>query len=54
MLELCADLFKDYQFGLNLIRQNTGQIEFLIPRTALDNPDKSLSEWVVASYKREP
>ena len=48
--DLCSELFRDYQFGLNLIKTNSGQSEFLIPKEALENPDKFLSEWVVRSY----
>jgi endopeptidase Clp ATP-binding regulatory subunit ClpX len=48
--DLCNELFKDYQFGLNLIRTNSGQTEFIIPRAAIENPDKFLSDWVVNSY----
>ena len=51
--ELCRQLFKDYQFGLNLVKNNTGQTEFVIPKAALANPDKFLSDWVVSSYKKE-
>jgi ATP-dependent Clp protease ATP-binding subunit ClpX len=51
--EFCRDLFKDYQFGLNLVKNNTGQTEFEIPKAALANPDKFLSDWVVASYHKE-
>ncbi len=49
--DLCATTFKDFQFGLKLIAQNTGQNEFLIGRDAVEAPDKTLSEWVVASYR---
>jgi hypothetical protein len=49
--DLCAGRFKDYQFGLKLISQNTGQREFTIDREAVDAPDKVLSGWVVASYR---
>lgn len=52
--DLCNALFKDYPFGLNLIKTNTGQTEFVIPAHALENPDKFLSEWVVRSYPRDP
>ena len=48
---LCESLFKDYQFGLGLIRRNSGQSEFLIPVEAVDTPDRVLSQWVVASYR---
>jgi ATP-dependent protease Clp ATPase subunit len=49
--ELCEALFKDYQFGLKLIRKNSGRREFRIPRRAVDDPDGVLSEWVVESYR---
>ncbi len=52
--DLCALKFKDYQFGLKLISQNTGQKEFQIDRAAVEAPDKVLSEWVVASYRNNP
>jgi ATP-dependent Clp protease ATP-binding subunit ClpX len=48
--DLCAHLFKDYQFGLSLIEKNTGQAKFLIPAEAVDAPDKFLSDLVVRSY----
>ena len=51
--ELCRQLFKDYQFGLNLVKNNTGQAEFVVPKAALADPDKFLSDWVVSSYKKE-
>ncbi|HEY2615689.1 MAG TPA: AAA family ATPase, partial [Chthoniobacterales bacterium] len=50
MPDLCAHLFKDYQFGLNLIRKNTGQKTFVLDRAAIDAPDKFLSELVVRSH----
>jgi endopeptidase Clp ATP-binding regulatory subunit ClpX len=49
--DLCASRFKDYQFGLKLIWQNTGQKEFVIDPGAVESPDKILSEWVVKSYR---
>ncbi len=50
MSDLCAHLFKDYQFGLNLIKKNTGQTTFVVNAGAVDAPDKFLSELVVQSY----
>ena len=49
-LELCAHLFKDYQFGLSLIQKNTGRSEFILSQAAVDDPDKFLSDLVVHSY----
>jgi len=48
--DFCAARFKDFQFGLKLISQNTGQQEFTIDTDAVEAPDKILSEWVVKSY----
>jgi hypothetical protein len=50
MQELCAHLFKDYQFGLSLVQKNTGQGTFLLTREAVDAPDKFLSDLVVRSH----
>jgi endopeptidase Clp ATP-binding regulatory subunit ClpX len=47
----CAALFKDYQFGLKLIAQNSGRQEFVLEADAVEAPDRVLSEWVVASYR---
>jgi hypothetical protein len=49
--DLCAERFKDYQFGLKLIAQNSGQQDFVIDADAVESPDKVLSEWVVKSYR---
>lgn len=49
--DLCAEKFKDFHFGLNLISQNKGQKKFTIDETTVDQPDKVLSEWVVHSYR---
>ncbi|MBU6399471.1 MAG: AAA family ATPase [Verrucomicrobia bacterium] len=50
--EVCAERFKDYQFGLKLIVQNTGPREFVIGPEAVEAPDKVLSQWVVTSYRQ--
>ncbi|MEM1442915.1 MAG: AAA family ATPase [Verrucomicrobiota bacterium] len=53
VLQLCEELFRDYKFGLSLIRQNTGQKSFTLPVGAVENPDKYLSGLVVKSYQEE-
>jgi ATP-dependent Clp protease ATP-binding subunit ClpX len=50
MPELCAHLFKDFQFGLGLIHKNSGRKKFVLDRGAVDDPDKFLSDLVVQSY----
>jgi len=50
MPDLCAHLFKDFQFGLSLIQKNTGRKQFLLDAGAVNAPDQFLSELVVQSY----
>jgi len=47
----CERAFTDYQFGLTLIKRNSGRTDFSLPIRAVDDPDGVLSEWVVASYR---
>jgi ATP-dependent protease Clp ATPase subunit len=49
--DLCASRFKNFHFGLKLIAQNSGKTEFLLDATAVETPDKILSDWVVESYR---
>lgn len=50
-LQACKRLFHDYQFGLKLIQNNTGQQSFTLPVQAVLDPDKYLSNLVVESYR---
>ena len=50
MNDLCAHLFKDFQFGLSLIKKNTGRNKFILDQGAVDAPDKFLSQLVLQSY----
>ncbi len=47
---LCRTKFKDFSFGLRLIRANTGQDTFTLPAEAVQDPEAVLSRWVLASY----
>lgn len=50
--ELCRKMFKDYPFGLQLIASNNAEKSFVLPLRAVQEPDKYLSDLVVASYRR--
>jgi hypothetical protein len=50
--DVCKARFRDFQFGLKLISQNSGKREFTIDGNAVEEPEKVLSEWVVLSYRR--
>ena len=49
--DVCAERFNVFQFGLKLVAAYTGQLEFVIEPGAVDAPEKTLSDWVVASYR---
>ena len=49
--DVCDELFKDYEFGLKLIGKNSGRDEFVLTRIAVENPERFISEMVVASYR---
>ncbi|MGF1483864.1 MAG: AAA family ATPase [Opitutales bacterium] len=48
---ICEERFKDFQHGLHIIQRNTGQTKFEITGEVAQEPDKTLSKWVVASFK---
>lgn len=52
--DLCAGLFKDYEFGLRLLRRPEGQAPVVLPLAAVEAPDKFLSELVVRAYRGRP
>jgi hypothetical protein len=50
--ELCAELFKDYEFGLRLVQRPAGGGPLVLPREAVEAPDKFLSDLVVRAYRQ--
>lgn len=50
VLALCDELFHDFQFGLKLVQNNTGNRTFHLGAEAVHQPDQYLSDLVVASY----
>lgn len=52
--DYCAQVFKDYQFGLKLVMSNHGDEEFLLDEEAVKNPDDWLSARVVKTYRNPP
>ena len=50
-LVICRQLFKDFQFGLQLVQKTTGQKEFEITADAIEDSDRYLSALVVDAYK---
>ena len=48
--QVCDEILKSYQHGLNLIKQNTGESSFTFPKEVVENPDPMLEEWIRESY----
>ena len=48
--QICDEILKSYQHGLNLIKQNTGQTSFHLPKQVVDTPDPILEKWIRESY----
>ncbi len=53
MRDLCERLFKDYEFGLKLVQEKTQGKVLLVPGSAIDDPDKFLSDWLVKHYRSD-
>jgi len=50
---LFSRLSKDYEYGLELIREKTGQKEFTMPREAVDDPEGYLNQMIRDIYSRQ-
>ena len=50
--DFCNNLFKDYPYGLKLLRDRDTNLKFNVPVSAIENPDKFLSERVVEFYRQ--
>ncbi len=46
-------LSKDYEYGFELLRDKTGQKEFMITREAVDDPEGYLNRMIREIYKRQ-
>jgi endopeptidase Clp ATP-binding regulatory subunit ClpX len=51
MRDLCAEVFKDYEFGLKLAEGTSEPL--VLNEEAVANPDRYLSEWLVKRYRTE-
>jgi hypothetical protein len=50
---LFSRLSKDYEYGFELIRDKTGQREFIITRETVDDPEGYLNRMIREIYKRQ-
>jgi hypothetical protein len=45
-------LFKDYPYGLKLLKDRDANLALVFPDSAVEDPDKFLSEKVVDFYRK--
>jgi endopeptidase Clp ATP-binding regulatory subunit ClpX len=48
--QLCRERLKNYEYGLTLIRQNSGKEDFVITAEVLNHPKEMLDQWIQESY----
>jgi len=51
--QICDDILRSYEHGLNLIKKNTGKDEFIITQEVIENSDKVLERWITNSYSQK-
>lgn len=50
--EVCEALFKDFSYGVRLLKGNRESVELKFPENAVENPDGWLSEQVLQVYRQ--
>jgi len=53
VLGFCRDRFRDLEYGIKLISNNTGKTNFRITKKFVLNPGQELSKWVAKSFREE-
>jgi ATP-dependent protease HslVU (ClpYQ) ATPase subunit len=53
VLGFCRDRFRDLEYGITLISNNTGKTNFRITKKFVLNPGQELSKWVAKSFRDE-
>lgn len=53
ILSLCQTLFKDLAYGLKIVARNTHRETFTLDKAFVSEPQKTISQWIVQSFKTE-
>ncbi|MCL5124847.1 MAG: AAA family ATPase [Deltaproteobacteria bacterium] len=48
---VCRKIFQNYHHGLKLVMERTGAHEFVIPKEAVQNPEKYLNDMIQQTYR---
>ena len=52
-LIVCRKIFQNYHHGLKLVMERTGEHEFLIPKEAVENPERFLNDMIQQTYRQQ-
>ena len=52
-ISVCAQLAKDFEHGLKLIRDRTGRRDFILTREAVDDPEEYLNRQIREVYGKD-
>jgi ATP-dependent Clp protease ATP-binding subunit ClpX len=53
-IEICSKLSKDFEYGMELIRDKIGQHEFFITKDAVNDPEGYLNRMIRDIYSKQP
>lgn len=51
LTSLCSRIFEDLEHGIQIVARNSGRRVFELDRDFADDPDKTVSAWVVESFR---
>jgi endopeptidase Clp ATP-binding regulatory subunit ClpX len=51
-LIICRKIFQNYHHGLKLVMERSGRQEFIIPKEAIENPERYLNEIIQQTYQQ--
>jgi len=50
--QVCEEIFRDYEYGFNLIKKNSNRSEFVIDREVIEKPNEALDRWIREAINR--
>lgn len=51
---VCREISRDYDYAFRLVAERSGQIQFILPKEAVENPEDYLDELIRETYRKHP
>jgi len=51
---VCREISRDYDYAFRLVAERSGQIQFILPRAAVEAPEAYLDELIRDTYRKHP